>query len=232
MPGERLGGTRVFARQRVGQLHTLQPTGAVGLPLHMHTLQLLAQRLFQHIGQHHHAVFRTLAFAHHDGPAVKFNVLHAQAQAFDEAHAGAIQQPTQQAQGRLPNGLHLLLHVQRAQDRVHLLLRQHHRQAPVSTRAPHLLHPRQLVVQHLLIEEKQSRQSLTVGGRRHIPFGCQPGEERLHVCADQFSRVLQLVKAHKSPHPVHIGLLGADAVVHVADLLAQGLQQAQRRRLA
>ena len=88
--------------------------------------QLRAQRRLQRRRQHHHPVFATLSLTHHQGTAVEVNVLHAQAQAFQQTHAGAVQQPPEQTVRHVQQSLVL---VQLHQQARHFIRRQHHRQA-------------------------------------------------------------------------------------------------------
>jgi hypothetical protein len=54
------------------------------------------QGLSQCLRQHHHPVFATLGLTNDDHPAVKIHILDSQPQAFHQAHAGSIQQLSQQ----------------------------------------------------------------------------------------------------------------------------------------
>jgi hypothetical protein len=114
--------------------------------------------------QHHHAVLGALAFAHDDGAALELDVLDAQAQALEQAHAGAVEQPAEQGQ-------HVALLRLRASWREQAATSsgdKHHRQAALGARAADLAHPGQIEPQHLLVQEQQGRQGLLVRGRRHL----------------------------------------------------------------
>ena len=151
MPGPGLGRTAVLALQRVRQVHAGHALGAVQLPLRLDVSQVGVQRGLQRGGQHHHPVLGALAFSHNDRALAELDVLHAQAQAFEQAHASAVKQARQQRQHRPHPGLRL----QRRQHRGHLVGRQHGGQAPFRARAADLAHPRQVQTQHLLIQEQQ-----------------------------------------------------------------------------
>ncbi len=114
VPGPGHRRARVLARQRKGGIHARQTRRTVGLPQGLGVQQLLAQRQFQRGRQHHHAVLGALAFAHDDG-AVEVDVLGAQAQRFQQAHAGAVQhtrhQPQRSGMLRLQALLFTLLHI-------------------------------------------------------------------------------------------------------------------------
>ena len=216
-------GARVLALQRVGHVHAGQALGAIGVPHLLRMGQLLAQRLLQRGGQHHDPVLAALALAHDDGAAVEVDVLHAQAQPFEQAHAGAVEQP---ADDPMRVARELLLAVERVEQRMHLVMGQHRWQAALLARAADLGHPRQLLAQHLLVEEQQGRQRLAVRARRHLPVGRQPGEKGLDLGLRELGGVAQVVEADEGAHPVDVGVLGAQAVVQQADLLAKLIEQA------
>jgi hypothetical protein len=142
---------------------------------------------------------------------------HTQAQAFEQAHAGAIEQMAQQAVfGR-----------QRGQQPGHLGVRQDHRQPQLAFGPAHIGQPGQILPEHVLVQEQQGRQRLLVRGRRYAPLGCEPGEEALQFGTAHFPRVsIGAMEAHEGTHPMHIGLLGTKAVVAIPDLLSQLVQQA------
>ena len=209
-------------------MHAGQALDTVGSPQGMNGRKLGAQRGLERSGQHHDPILGALAFAHHQRAAFEVNVLDAQAQALEQTHAGAVEQTRDQGKRHaVRRRLRLRLRIQLRQHGRHLAGREHHRQALVGTRAPDLAHPRQLLAQHLLVQEEQRRQGLLVRGRCDLALGGQPGEKGLDFGLRQLGRVAQIVKANESTHPVHVGLFGAQAVVHVADLLAQEVEQAR-----
>ena len=211
---------RVFAVQRMRHQHAGHTGRAISRPQRLRCRQLLAQGLRQRGRQHHHPVLAALALAHHDGPALKINVLDPQPQTLQQAHAGAIEQarkkPVLIGQGR--------------QQARHLVVRQHHRQARWALWPPDIAQPGHRQPQHLLVEKQQRRQGLPVGGRRDLALDRQPGQKGFDIGPAQVSRMAQPMEVHKGPHPVDIGLLRPDAVVQVADLPADLVQQPQRRR--
>ena len=193
----------------------------------MRLLELRAQRILERGGQHHDAVLAALAFAHDDRAAVEVDVLHAQAQRLGQAHAGAVEQAAEERRGRHPIPGHADQRIQHAHD---LVLRQHDGQARLPLRTADLVHPGQSLAQHLLVEEQQRRQRLLVRRRRDTALGGQPAQKGLDLRTRQLGRMTQAVKTDEGTHPMHIGLFGAQAVVHVADLGAQEVEEARRRR--
>jgi len=157
--------------------HAGQAGGAVFGPQAVRFDQLRARLAFQRCGQHHDAVLEALAFAHDDGAAVEIDVLHAQTQAFHQAHASAVEQLGQQAVRAAV--------IQRREHKRDLVMRQHHRQPALRLRATDLVHPRHGDVEHLLVQEEQRRQRLAVRGRRDLAFGGQHGDRHRHRWTSQ-----------------------------------------------
>src|SRR6185369_2650549 len=59
-------------------------------------------------------------------------------------------------------------------------------------------------------------------------FSRQPRKKGLDFGAAQLGRMPHAMEVHERAHPVHIGLLCSDAVVQVADALAQLIEQPRR----
>ena len=68
-----------------------------------------------------------------------------------------------------------------------------------------------------------------MGGRRHASFGCQHGQERSDFGDAHVARVPQAAPANEEANPIDIRLLGPQAVVAVARLLAHLVQQTEGR---
>ncbi len=101
------------------------------------------QRGRQRVGQHRHPVLETFPLAHEDLAARKVHILHPQAQTLHDAHAGAAEQPQDQAGGALDQH----------QQALDFFRRENRRQALRSFRRFNVIQPRQLGLQHLLVEE-------------------------------------------------------------------------------
>jgi hypothetical protein len=80
--------------------------------------------------------------------------------------------------------------------------------------------------QHLLVQEQQRRQAcLCVDGDTWRSVASQVRKASTSSPAPALGRVAQAVEADEGAHPMHVGLFGAQAVVQVADLLAQRVEQ-------
>jgi hypothetical protein len=87
------------------------------------------------------------------------------------------------------------------------------------------LNPRHWEAEHLLVQKKQGRQGLLVGGHRHVAISDQPGQEGLDIGATQFGRMAQTMEADEGTNPMDVGLFRSDAVVKITDLAAKLIQQ-------
>ena len=132
------------------------------------------------------------------GTTAQVDIIRLQPHQFGQSHAGAIEQLRQQA----------LLALKQRQHPCHLGRRQHHRQARRPVRPADGLHPRQVLPEHLLVEEEQRRQRLPVRGHRHLPVSRQPRKKGLDLGLPHLTRVAHAVEAHEGAHPMDVGLLG------------------------
>ena len=110
---------------------------------------------------------------------LKIYILDAQAHAFHQAHARAIQKPRQQRS----HPLH------QRQQASHFVFVQHRRNALGLLRSPNVIEPRQINTQHLPVQKKQSTERLVVGGGRYLALIGQHGQKRFHIGHTQFVRV-------------------------------------------
>lgn len=85
-------GIGEFAGQGTGHLDAAEAAGEVFLLEDADFLQVLLQFGLERFGEHGAAVFVALAFADGDFVSFEVEVLDAQAEAFEKAHAGAVEQ--------------------------------------------------------------------------------------------------------------------------------------------
>lgn len=174
-------------------------------------LQLRLQRADRVFGQYRDAILIALAFANHDFAPGKFNILHAQAQRLHQPHARAIQKLGNQICGSIH------MHEQGA----HFGRRQHHRQAPRPLGLNRLIQPGQVDLQHLFVQIQQRRLGVVLRGGLHLPVYRQMAQEGLYLRRAHVLRVALAIEQDEAAHPVHVGLLGTDAVVPRAQVGAQ-----------
>lgn len=203
-PGPALGRALVLGGQRVRQIDArplavlLLPT--VGLPHLPRGPQLRAQRPIERARQHDDAILAAFAVAHDDDLAHEIDVLDAQAYAFEQAHSGAVEQPAQQARDARAHA---------REQRLHLHVRQHHRDALLRHGAAEFPHPRHVDAEHLTIEKEQRAQGLAVRGRRNAALVGEHHEKGLDLHRSELARMPPSRPLHKATCPMDIGLLGA-----------------------
>ena len=167
----------------------------------MRALQLRAQRRLERARQHDDAVLAALAVAHDDDLADEVDVLHAQAHAFEQAHAGAVEQAGEQAGVALAHA---------RQQGLHLDVGEHDRDALVRHRATELLQPRHVDAEHLAVEKEQRAQRLPMRGRGDAPLVGEHRQEGLHLRRAHLARMAPPAgPAHEAAHPIDVRLLGA-----------------------
>ncbi len=113
----------------------------------------------------------------------------------------------------------------RHQQPLDFLRREHDRQAFRSLRRFNVIQPRQLGLQHLLVEEKQGALRLVLSRCRNTPRDRKVSEERLDLVRPHFTRVPLVVKEDEASHPAAIGLLRAYAIVLESDAVTELIEQ-------
>lgn len=119
-----------------------------------------------------------------------------------------------------------LLHLH--QQRGRLLPHQHRRQAGRLLRPHHVIEPRQLDFQNLLVEEQQGSQCLPLSGGADIAIARQMGQECLDLGLSHLVRVSLVMKQDEALDPAEIGRFGAQTVVLDADASANTIKPAGR----
>jgi hypothetical protein len=150
--------------------------------------------------------------------ALEFDILDAQPQALEQAHASAVEQRRDEPHRA----------VEFVQQRAHLRRREHHRQAAHVLGGDDLVQPRQLDAEHLSIEEQQRRLGLVLRRGRHRTIDRQVGEEGGHGVGAEPRRMALAVEKDVAPRPVHVRLLRAQRVVAQPQRVAQPVEQSGR----
>jgi len=192
-------GIRILPRQRPRQVHFAVTCSKVLVVQRLHPCQMTFQRGGERVGQHRHPVLETFPFAHEDLAARKVDILHPQTQTLHDAHAGAVEQPQDQAGGALDEH----------QQALDFFRRENDRQAFRSLRRFNVIQPRQLGYQYLLVEEEQGALRLVLSRCRNTPRDGKVSEKRLDLVRPHFTRVPLVVKEDETSHPAAIGLLRA-----------------------
>jgi hypothetical protein len=138
-----------------------------------------------------------------DLPLLEVEILDPQLQCFQQPEAAAVQQSGDQA-GRA---------IQTLQNSPHLRRGQHYRQALGALRTDQLVHPLQLALEDVGVEEEQGGQSLVLGAGADPAGGGEGGQERAHFGLGHRVRVALAVEQDEVPDPSDVSGLGARAEV-------------------
>ena len=178
--------------------------------------QMRSQWIDQRAGQDRHSVLGALCVAYNDLAVFEIDVLHPQRQAFAQSQSAAVQQ----------TGDETVLSTQAPDHRLNLVAAQHRRQPLRAPGPDDVLQPRQLDLEHFLVQEKQRRQRLVLRRCRHVSIDRKVGQERFQFRPAQVPRVAHAIPVHVPADPVDVLLLGPIAVVkgpqYVAHLPEQG----------
>ena len=153
--------------------------------------------------------------AHDNGAAVEIEVLDAQAQAFQQAQAGAVEQLGLE----LVDARHLRNHLAR------LVFREHLRQVLGRLGADGVDRVVKLLVEHRAIEEQERAEGLILRRRGNVTLDGEMGKKRLDFRAAHVFRVALAVVQDEAAYPIDVGLFGAKRVVLRADRVAHLIQQ-------
>jgi hypothetical protein len=88
--------------------------------------------------------------------------------------------------------------------------------------------PGQVDAKDLTVQKQQRAQGLVVRRRRDLAFCSQHSQKVLNLFGTHVARMLQTMPADEKTHPVHIKLLGAEAIVKIANPLPDLIEQADR----
>ena len=214
-------GVRVLGRQRAGQSDAPRPRREVRIVKRADTGEVGLERRPQRDGEHRVPVLVALPFADEDLVALEVDVLDAEPQPLQEAHAGAVQEPADQVRSPLHAG-------EQAPD---LVPAQHDRQPRGPARAHEALEPGDAHAEHVLVEEQQPGERLVLGRGGHVAFGGEVREEGVDLDVAHVLRVTLAVEEDEAPDPAHVGLLGPVRVVPCPQRRADAVEQARGLRI-
>jgi hypothetical protein len=183
--------------------------------LHAHRRHLPRQRFLRAAREHRSAIAAALAAAHHDLAAVEVEILDAKLQAFEQPESGPVEQRADEARGPFEAG----------EDGPCLVARQYDRQARRGLGADHVVEPRQLALEDLLVEEQDRAQRLILGGRAHAPPHGEARQERRHLGLPHLQRVALAMEENEAPDPADVSLLRPAPVVAQADGVAHAVHE-------
>ena len=209
-------GTGIFARQGVWQFDASDAPLDGVLVQELHVLEVHLEFVGHRFREDGDAILHALAVTHHDAAVVEVDVLHSQAQRFEQSQSAAVQQPGDEPVGAGHLGDHL----------AGFLAGEHGRQALRAVRAHDIVDPGQVDIQHAFVEKEQGGEGLRLGGGRDLAGVGEVAQEIPDLVAAHVARVAAGVEEDEAADPVDISLFGAVAVVAEADGGADGVQEA------
>lgn len=140
--------------------------------------------------------------------------------------AASFNSSVQQIPGHPPTARHQPFRAaQLAEERGHLILGEHDRQAHRALRTRHAVQPRELNPEDLPVEKQQRRERLVLRRRGHVALDREVIEKRSHLGRAHVARVPLAGEKDKATDPVQVRFLGAQAVVPLAQRVAHLVEQ-------
>jgi hypothetical protein len=132
-----------------------------------------------------------------------------------ETHPGPVKEPDHQSHRT----------AQMRQDRFDLLARQHDGQARRPLRRLDPFEPGERLPEDLLVEKQHCAFGLVLRRGRHRLRRCEMGQKRLDLRRPHLGGLSLVMMRHEAPDPVHVRLLGPDAVMLAPDPVPDLVQQ-------
>ncbi len=219
LPAPFAAGVRIFTLQGMRQFHVGHAGGQILVVPAAPLGEVRAQIRHDAGRQHCHAILVTLAAADGDLVALEIDIFDAQAQAFHEPHAGAVEQAHHQPRRAARGG----------QQALRFALGEHHRQALGRLGVRDAVEPGQVDAEHLACRGTAWRAWPGSACRRTRAPSVASERKASTSAAPMSWRVALAMKIDEAPDPVHVGVLRAQAVVPGPQLLPQPVQQPGRR---
>jgi hypothetical protein len=147
-------GLRVFAFEGIGEVDGAPALAEVLLVEEFDPFEMSLEEWFHALGEDGDTVFEAFAFADEDLVGFEVDVFDAEADAFHEAHAGAVEEGGHEAEGAGHAG----------EDPVSLGFGEDDGEAGGAFGAVHVLEGAEILPEDLAVEEKQGVESLVLGG--------------------------------------------------------------------
>jgi len=209
LPAQLSRGIGEFCGQRIGQIDFPVAGGQVFCMEQADAFDLKAQGGDDRFGEGDDAILFAFAIPHGDRFVFKIHILDAQADAFHQAQAGAIEQLGHEFESAAEM-------LQQGED---FLAGEDRRQA-LWAFGGGKEDGFDLFMKDFPIQEKDSAQGLVLGGGGDVTFLGQVGEESADLWGAHLGRMAFIVEQDETPHPIHIGLLGAVRIMFEAQFFA------------
>ncbi len=194
LPTKGPGGIWILPFQGKREVDFTIAYGEIFLMDDTHPLNLTPQRLHHCPWQHGNPILADFAVAHQNLSPVELDVMHPQAQTFEQPQTGTVEQARHQP---------LLAGEPFAQSRC-FISGENHRQTTRLFHPRDTIEPGQLPIQHHPIKKKQRTERLILCRRSHIPVNGKMRKKRLDFLFTHLIRVAFIVEQNKPTYPVDI----------------------------
>lgn len=216
LPGPFAGGVGVFLGKRIGQVDGAVSVFEVLLVDLLDAGEVFAQGWEEAIGEHGEAVFFAFAFANDDAALFEIQVFDAQAQAFDDAQAGAVEDFCHELVGA-GEGVDDALDFAFGEDGGEAF-------GLLGTNADGIF---ERFTQDFTVEEEDGAKGLVLGGGSDFAFDGQVGDKGFDFGLAHFAGVAFFVEEDEAARPFDVGffgtkgiMLGAQGVAHLVEQFA------------
>jgi hypothetical protein len=213
-------GLGILPAERPRQLDPARAAPEIALVLALDGVEMQSELGNHDGGQRGGPIFVALAGTNRDLVAREVHVLHPEAQGLEETEPSSVQQGGDETVGAS----------ELSEDGADLVARQYHGQANGPLGTHDVVEPRQVLLQHISVEEEQRAQGLVLGGGGDLSVHGQRAEELRHLGAAHPEGMALVVKEDVPAGPRDVGLLGAPTVVAGAHRRTHAVEQAGLRR--
>jgi hypothetical protein len=170
-------------------------------------LQVVLEPIAGGGGEHGRPVFAAFGVVNGEMSEVEIDVLDSEAEALEDAKAGAVEEEDYKLGGALELG----------DDRSGLFAAEDGRQALGLSGADEVIDPGYFLSEDFSIEEEQGGEGLALGGGCDMLFDCEVGEEAVDLFGTHIARMFHVVESKEAPDPGEVSLFGADGIVTSPD---------------
>ncbi len=215
LPGPFAAGVGVFAAEGVGEFDPAAAARQVVFVLAVDAFEVASQGILHGGGQHGDAVLLPFAVPDEQLVGAEVDVFGPQAQGFEQAQAGAVEQRRDQEIGA-GEALQDLAHFGAAQDDW---------QALGGFGARDVLQPAELMLEDFAVQKQQRAEGLRLGAGAHLPVNRKGGQEAGDLLLAHLVGVAAVVKQDVPADPALVRFLGPPAVMSCAQFRADPFEQ-------
>jgi hypothetical protein len=218
-PGPLERGGWIFCGQSVWKPYSRQGVSAVGIVPFAGGMELGFEGGEEGFGKHGDAVFIPFAIANDDDALAEIDVLDAQAECFEKAEAGAVEEA----------GKEVMNAGEVAKDAVDFVAGQDLGDALWPPGTLEIPDPGEVLEKDFLVEEEQGVKGLVLGGGGDVAVVGEMGEESADFGFAHFPGMTFAAPKDKATDPVAVGFLGANGEMEEASDFAALVKEAKFR---